>query len=61
MTLQEWLTAEGVTPRQFSERVGVATRSVYRYLSGDTHPVPRIMVRIQTATGGKVTAADFYK
>ena len=60
MKLQRWLTSNDVSPSAFAARIGVTPRSVYRYLSGDTRPVPSIMVRIHAATNGKVTASDFY-
>jgi transcriptional regulator with XRE-family HTH domain len=62
MTLREYLAAPETTAshRQFAERIGVSSAAVWRYVHGERIPDKDIMARIALATGGKVTANDFY-
>lgn len=60
MTFDAYLTAEGETATAFAKRAGLTIVSVCRYRTGDRTPDPRAMQIIATATGGKVTANDFY-
>ena len=60
VTLQEYLAEARIDRRQFAERIGVSKETVRRYLAGSRIPEPKIMGRIALATGGKVTANDFF-
>lgn len=59
MKLLDWRRKAGLTQAQIADLIGVAQPAVTRYEAG-RHPRPEIMRRIITATGGEVTAADFY-
>lgn len=61
MTLGEYLKANGLTLQAFGARVGVSHTSVLRWASGEAAPRGRAMLqRVTEATGGAVTAADFF-
>ena len=59
MTLDEWLTRQGMEAKTFAEQVGVDKATVGRWRGGGTVPRPRVMARIVAVTGGAVTANDF--
>ena len=60
MTLTEYLTEQNMTCAAFAEKIGVTTTAAWRYAHGERIPRPAIMRRIAEATGGAVTAQDFY-
>lgn len=60
MQLKDWLAENPVTQRQFAGRIGVSDSAMSRYLSGDRIPKPAIITRIFQATGGQVTANDWF-
>jgi len=61
MRLSEYLEQTGTAYAEFGRRIGVKSRStVARYASGKRVPSPKIMPRIFKATGGQVTANDFF-
>ena len=59
MTLDQWLQANDVTESDFAKRISSSQASVNRYRKGRI-PEPKVMRRIFAATGGAVTADDFY-
>lgn len=59
MTLQEYLAETRQTPEVFAEKLGIAGRSVRRYLSNDRKPDFSMLAAIRTATDGRVTPNDF--
>jgi transcriptional regulator with XRE-family HTH domain len=60
MTLPEYLAEAAYSQAQFARSIGVSKQAVQRYVSGERIPDRRIMGRIALATGGKVTANDFF-
>jgi DNA-binding transcriptional regulator YdaS (Cro superfamily) len=60
MTLAQWLQLASVSQADFARVIGVTQATVCRYAAGTRIPRRAMMVRIQEATGGKVTPADFY-
>jgi antitoxin CcdA len=61
MTLAEFLQREGLTLMAFGQKLGVSHTTVRRWALGEAAPRDRSMFeRISAATGGAVTAADFF-
>ena len=60
MTLDEFLSSSRLTVAEFADRIGVRSASVHRYRNRERIPRPEQMARIREATGGAVTADDFY-
>ena len=60
MTLNQYLDEAQIDRFQFAERINVAPETVRRYLARDRIPNKEMMGRIALATGGKVTANDFF-
>lgn len=60
MTLQEYLTANGLSGNQFARQSGVDVSTINRLLAGQ---VPRVdtIDRIDGATGGQVSFQDWVK
>ena len=59
MTLSAYLKTAQLNDAQFGRIIGVPRQYVQRYRTG-TKPTTEIMEKIFTATGGKVTANDFF-
>lgn len=59
MTLADYLKRKTLNDAQFGRLIGVPRQYVQRYRNGRT-PSPEIMERIFEATGGEVTANDFF-
>lgn len=60
MTLAQFLKETQTDRFQFAERINVAPETVRRYISGERIPDKKRMAKIVLATGGKVTANDFF-
>ncbi len=62
MTLKEFIKAQDpkLSHAAFGERVGVTQATINRYVRGDRFPSPDMIRKIETATDGKVTVADWY-
>ena len=60
MVLGEYLQETQLTRSQFAKRIGVSSEAVRRYVAGERIPDKNIMGKIALATGGKVTANDFF-
>lgn len=62
MKLSEYIKTHNITPADLARLLGAKSRSTaYRYLSGTRKkPSQEMMQRISEATGGAVTANDFY-
>ena len=58
MELKAYLTSEGLTPSAFAERIKTSRQNVSRWCAG-VMPRRRDIIRILSATGGKVTPTDF--
>lgn len=60
MLLKTYLKDNGLTYAEFALEIEVATaKTVQRYAEHDRFPRTAILRRIEVATGGAVTAADF--
>lgn len=59
MRLSDYID-QNTTRGVFAARIRVSTMALSRYCNGLRMPKPRIMARIAAATGGKVTANDFF-
>ena len=59
MKLQTYLNKKKLTHEQFASMVGVSVQSVRNWISGLKKPA-RHFQDILEATGGKVTANDFF-
>lgn len=60
MQLREYLIVHGLSGAGFARKIGVRKMSVSRYARRLRIPSSDIMARIVAATGGQVTANDFY-
>ena len=60
MTLSEYLKEQSIDHRQFAQRIGVSVEAARRYAIGERIPDKKRMAKIVLATGGLVTANDFY-
>lgn len=61
MRLADYLKEKGIDPKDFAREIDVKQPSISRYLTGKRIPRPEKMAAIQKATGGEVTATDFYE
>lgn len=59
MTLDQYLAETGIRETPFAELIGTTQPTVNRLRKGQV-PSKELMARIYEATGGKVTANDFY-
>lgn len=60
MKLSAYLAAEGLTDADFAERIGVNRSTVSRLRRTGQRPAFDTLNAIAAATGGKVTADDFW-
>jgi len=60
MKLDTYLTERSLTDAAFGRLIGVANTTVMRLRRGETRPSSTTIAAIKEATGGFVTAADFY-
>jgi transcriptional regulator with XRE-family HTH domain len=58
--LKEWLESKGRTHVDFATEINRTTEAVRRYCNGDRIPDRETMPLIVDATGGEVTANDFF-
>ena len=61
MTLSEYMKSEGLTAMAFAEMISAPTSTVTRWINGETSPSLDLIIRIDDATEGKVTAEDFVR
>lgn len=61
MTLSEYLKQHQIKPAAFARQIQTSRQSVHRWTAGLARPRANDMRRIAEATGGKVTANDFYE
>lgn len=65
MKLADYLTANGLTPAAFAEKIGVHRGTVCRYIKPPEPGKPvfgpsrKMVAKINAATNGQVTANDF--
>lgn len=57
--LQTFLDENGLTQRDFADRIGATQGAVARWVNGRRFPSPAVLRAIFAATGGQVTANDF--
>lgn len=60
MKLKSYMTENGLTAQAMAERLSEPVRTVQKWMSGERIPRPDSMRKIQEATGGQVTANDFF-
>ena len=60
MTLHDFLKARGLSDAEMAARLGVTRQTVYRWRRGQAIPGREEMRALHQATGGEVTADDFY-
>lgn len=60
MTLSEYLAETKEKANDFAARADISQPYVSRLLSGERFPRPEMVERIEEATGGKVTAGDWF-
>ena len=60
MKLREYIDKEGVSLRDFAEKIHVGYYTLQRYLNGTRYPTPEVYKAIFAATAGKVQPNDFY-
>lgn len=61
MQLADYFDKTGVKPSEFADRIGVTSEAIRLYLRGARTPRPATMQAIHRATGGLVTANDFFR
>ena len=60
MQLKDWLTAKEMTNADFGKLIDRTAEAVRRYANGERIPDRETMPLIVEATGGEVTANDFF-
>lgn len=60
MTLREYLGRHDIAVAAFARTLGVSVQALYRYINLERMPRRAECQRIADATGGEVTANDFY-
>ena len=60
MQLSAYMQAHQLKPKDVAKMLGVTVAAISRYLNGTRKPKPDVVVKIDAATGGIVTWADFY-
>ena len=55
MTLDEWLRSEAGLQADKAATLGVAPRSLQRYLSGEAWPTLATVVEVNARSGGRIT------
>ena len=60
MKLADWLKRKNLSHRAFAKRIGRPQPTISRYVSGERIPNTDMMGLIYKATGGAVSANDFY-
>jgi len=60
MKLKDWYKFSGTTQRHFSERTGIPDATLSRLANGSSKPSGETADIIYRATGGLVTANDYY-
>lgn len=58
-TFRAWLESSGTPVQELAEVLGVSRASVYKWLSGEMLPSAATLVKIETLSGGTVTARSF--
>lgn len=61
MTLYEYLTAHGLTQREFASRLGVEPITVARWIKGQRFPRRDMLGEIMRATEGRVRPDSFFR
>ncbi len=60
MTLKDYLKTHNVSRAAFADLVGTTYETVLRWCDGTRRPGWRYLPKILAATGGRVTAEDFF-
>lgn len=60
MKLSDYIRERGLTLTAFGQQIGVTHATVHRYIHRNRVPEPEVMQKIIHATGGAVSANDFF-
>lgn len=60
MNIDSYIRSNGITATEFATRCGISPSNISKYRAGKLIPTQDVMRRIYDATGGAVTANDFY-
>lgn len=60
MTLEQYITENELTHEAFGKLVGAPQATINRYVRGKRFPTRDMIRRIEDATAGKVSVADWY-
>lgn len=60
MKLASYLDDQEISDSDFADRIGVSRQAVFRYKAGERIPEKVVLSKIHKATGGMVTANDFF-
>lgn len=60
MKLAKYLSDHGILQQDFAALIGKSQVNVSRYASGSRKPDSETIAKIHTATGGKVSLADWH-
>jgi len=60
MKLAQYLSSNDLTETAFADLIDVSQVTVNRYIRGERFPVREIILKIESTTGGQVSAADWY-
>lgn len=61
MTLEKYLSKNGLTQKDFAAKAGLAQSTISRLAMGRFNPSLELLSRIYDATGGAVRPNDFHK
>lgn len=61
MNLATYLSRSKTTYEAFAQQIGVSPFAVGKWARGERVPRPAVMIRINVATDGNVTANDFFQ
>lgn len=59
VALQEWLTGNKLTHREFAMKIGVTEGAVWKWIRRGVKPEADTLARVTAATDGAITAADW--
>lgn len=60
MKLTQYLTDNGISETAFAERIGCGQATINRYINGKRFPEREMILKIEEATDGAVSPADWY-
>jgi transcriptional regulator with XRE-family HTH domain len=61
MKLNDYLDSQKIPVEDFASAAGLAAVTIYKYMAGKRRPRLKALEKIYHATGGAVTANDFFE